>query len=164
MIEDAPSASSRYCVLFDPLDGSSNLDVGGAVGTIFSIYEVSPGAEHRLQRGRSQVAAGYVLYGPATTFVVSLGQGVDQFVLEPAVGNFLRVGTSCASRRGVDSTRSTKPIARLPGRLPHIPRRVPRAVMPAATPGRWSPTSPRAARRRVFLYPPTTKRRPASCA
>ena len=92
VIDGVPASGSRYCVLFDPLDGSSNLAVGGAVGTIFSIYEVQPGAEHELLPGRRQVAAGYVLYGPSTVFVLTLGCGVDMFVLEPAVGNFIRVG------------------------------------------------------------------------
>lgn len=92
VIDGAPAAGGRYCVLFDPLDGSSNLDVGGAVGTIFSIYEVAPGAEHGLQPGRRQLAAGYVLYGPSTTFVLTLGHGVDMFVLDPSIGNFLRAG------------------------------------------------------------------------
>ena len=91
LVDGLPAHGGRYAVLFDPLDGSSNLDVGGAVGTIFSIYEVAAGAETRLQPGRQQVAAGYVLYGPATVLVLSLGQGVDMFVLEPTVGNFVRL-------------------------------------------------------------------------
>lgn len=85
----------RYCVLFDPLDGSSNLDVAGGVGTIFSIVRhdrraASP-EESILQPGRQQVAAGYILYGSSTVFVVTTGNGVQMFVLDPAVGAFLMV-------------------------------------------------------------------------
>jgi fructose-1,6-bisphosphatase I len=85
----------RYCVLFDPLDGSSNLDVCGGVGTIFSIlaYEggTHRGAESLLQPGVRQIAAGYVLYGSSTVFVLTLGRGVDMFVLDPSIGAFMRV-------------------------------------------------------------------------
>ena len=85
----------KYCVLFDPLDGSSNLDVCGAVGTIFSILRKdrrSPKPEGSLlQCGSQQVAAGYVLYGSSTVFVLTIGLGVDMFVLDPAYGAFIRV-------------------------------------------------------------------------
>jgi fructose-1,6-bisphosphatase I len=85
----------RYCVLFDPLDGSSNLDVCGSVGTIFSIlrHDRSGGRPEAslLQPGARQVAAGYVLYGPSTVFTLTLGQGVDMFVLDPSIGAFVRV-------------------------------------------------------------------------
>jgi fructose-1,6-bisphosphatase I len=86
----------RYCVLFDPLDGSSNLDICGGVGTIFSIlaYDGALRAQDSLlQVGARQVAAGYVLYGSSTVFVLSLGQGVDMFVLDPGIGAFMRVET-----------------------------------------------------------------------
>jgi fructose-1,6-bisphosphatase I len=85
----------RYCVLFDPLDGSSNLDVCGGVGTIFSILAYDGGAQRAqdslLQPGARQVAAGYVLYGSSTVFVLTTGTGVDMFVLDPSVGAFMRV-------------------------------------------------------------------------
>jgi fructose-1,6-bisphosphatase I len=93
----------RYCVLFDPLDGSSNLDVCGGVGTIFSILAHEGAATTRkdsrvqraedslLQSGARQVAAGYVLYGSSTVFVLTIGQGVDMFVLDPGIGAFMRV-------------------------------------------------------------------------
>jgi fructose-1,6-bisphosphatase I len=85
----------RYCVLFDPLDGSSNLDVCGGVGTIFSILAHDGRAQHArdslLQPGARQIAAGYVLYGSSTVFVLTLGAGVDMFVLDPSVGAFMRV-------------------------------------------------------------------------
>jgi fructose-1,6-bisphosphatase I len=85
----------RYCVLFDPLDGSSNLDVCGGVGTIFSILAHDGSAQRPLdsllQMGARQVAAGYVLYGSSTVFVLSIGKGVDMFVLDPGIGAFMRV-------------------------------------------------------------------------
>jgi len=85
----------RYCVLFDPLDGSSNLDVCGGVGTIFSILahdrHATSARQSLLQPGVEQVAAGYVLYGSSTVFVLSFGEGVDMFVLDPSIGAFLRV-------------------------------------------------------------------------
>lgn len=95
ILRDEPEGERRYCVLFDPLDGSSNLDVCGAVGTIFSILRHDRrGADAEmslLQPGSQQVAAGYVLYGPSTIFTLTLGQGVDMFVLDPAIGAFVRV-------------------------------------------------------------------------
>ena len=83
----------RYCVLFDPLDGSSNLDVCGGVGTIFSIlaHDGRRAQDSLLQTGARQVAAGYVLYGSSTVFVLTLGKGVDLFVLDPGIGAFMRV-------------------------------------------------------------------------
>jgi fructose-1,6-bisphosphatase I len=93
--EDDGRGVSRYCVLFDPLDGSSNLDICGGVGTIFSILALDGGqaraAQSLLQPGRRQIAAGYVLYGSSTVFVLTLGNGVDMFVLDPSVGAFMRV-------------------------------------------------------------------------
>ena len=89
------SSERKYCVLFDPLDGSSNLDVCGAVGTIFSILRKdrrSPkAADSLLQPGVQQIAAGYVLYGSSTVLVLTIGHGVDMFVLDPAYGAFIRV-------------------------------------------------------------------------
>jgi fructose-1,6-bisphosphatase I len=81
-------------VLFDPLDGSSNIDVNAAVGTIFSIYRrVSDGGqgllEDVLQPGRQQVAAGYVIYGSSVMMVYSAGDGVHGFTLDPTIGEFL---------------------------------------------------------------------------
>lgn len=86
----------KYCVIFDPLDGSSNLDVCVSVGTIFSILRNDPsipGAAETLQQaGTKQVAAGYILYGSSTVFVLTTGNGVYMFVLDPAIGSFVRVG------------------------------------------------------------------------
>ena len=94
-LRTAADGKRRFCVMFDPLDGSSNLDVAGDVGTIFSIVRhdrrVSDPAESVLRPGSEQVAAGYILYGPSTVFTLTLGNGVQMFVLDPAIGAFLRV-------------------------------------------------------------------------
>ena len=85
----------EYILIFDPLDGSTNIDVNINVGTIFSILRRKPGAtgevtlEEVLQPGAQQVAAGYILYGPSTMLVFSTGQGVHGFTLDPGVGEFL---------------------------------------------------------------------------
>ncbi len=83
-----------YLLLFDPLDGSSNIDVNVSVGTIFSILRCpEPDAEISqkdfLQPGAGQVAAGYILYGSSTMFVYTTGNGVHGFTLDPGVGEFL---------------------------------------------------------------------------
>jgi fructose-1,6-bisphosphatase I len=95
ILREDTAAASRYCVLFDPLDGSSNLDICGGVGTIFSILQYESrsqkAADSLLQPGARQIAAGYVLYGSSTVFVLTLGSGVDMFVLDPSVGAFMRV-------------------------------------------------------------------------
>jgi fructose-1,6-bisphosphatase I len=87
-------AASKYAVLFDPLDGSSNIDVNAAVGTIFSVYRrVSlhgrGTAADVLQPGCKQVAAGYIMYGSSTMLVYTTGQGVHGFTLDPTIGEFL---------------------------------------------------------------------------
>jgi fructose-1,6-bisphosphatase I len=86
--------AGKYVLLFDPLDGSSNIDFNIPVGTIFSIYhrltESGPGTlEDCLQPGRSLVAAGYLLYGSSTMLVYTTGEGVHGFTLDPSVGEFL---------------------------------------------------------------------------
>jgi fructose-1,6-bisphosphatase I len=85
----------RYCVVFDPLDGSSNLDVCASVGTIFSILRndstVADAVETLRQPGSRQLAAGYILYGSSTVFVLTTGHGVDMFVLDPSIGSFVLV-------------------------------------------------------------------------
>ena len=91
LVDAAAAGGRRYSVLFDPLDGSANLDVGGGVGTIFSIFDLGEGDDGALQTGRRQIAAGYVLYGSSTIFVLTTGHGVHMFVLDPAVGAFIRV-------------------------------------------------------------------------
>ncbi len=84
----------KYVLLFDPLDGSSNIDVNVPVGTIFSVLrKVTPGLrgemEDVLQPGRHQVAAGYIIYGSSTMLVYTTGQGAHGFTLDPAIGEFL---------------------------------------------------------------------------
>lgn len=85
---------NKYVVLFDPLDGSSNIDVNVSVGTIFSVYRrITPigtpvSMEDFLQPGRQQVAAGYVIYGTSTMLVYTTGCGVNGFTLNPAIGTF----------------------------------------------------------------------------
>jgi len=87
----------KYCVLFDPLDGSSNLDSCVGVGTIFSVTLNDPaesdGEKTVCQPGTRQVAAGYILYGSSTIMCLTTGDGVDMFVLDQAIGSFLRVRT-----------------------------------------------------------------------
>lgn len=82
-----------YGVLYDPLDGSSNTDVNGSLGTIFSIRQRagkhSEDLGDLLQPGSQQVAAGYVLYGPATQLIYTAGAGVDIFTLDPSLGEFI---------------------------------------------------------------------------
>lgn len=84
----------KYVLLFDPLDGSSNIDVNVPVGTIFSVLrKVTEGEDGRLddllQPGYKQVAAGYVLYGASTMLVYTTGHGAHGFTLDPAIGEFL---------------------------------------------------------------------------
>jgi len=84
----------NYLLLFDPLDGSSNIDVNISVGTIFSVLRcpdgvTTPGDEHFLQPGTAQVAAGYCTYGPNTTLVLTVGHGTHAFTLDREVGGFM---------------------------------------------------------------------------
>lgn len=84
----------EYMVMFDPLDGSGNLDVNVSVGTIFSIYRRAESqgkslTEEVLQAGRQQVAAGYALYGASTVLVYTTGRGVHGFTLNPTIGTFV---------------------------------------------------------------------------
>ena len=84
----------KYVLLFDPLDGSSNIDVNVPVGTIFSVMrKITRGTrgemEDMLQPGRRQVAAGYILYGSSTMMVYTTGQGAHGFTLDPSIGEFL---------------------------------------------------------------------------
>lgn len=80
----------KYVIAFDPLDGSSNIDVNVNIGTIFSIHRrVNSDISDFLQEGYKQVAAGYIVYGSSTIFVLSTGDGVNGFTLDPSVGMFL---------------------------------------------------------------------------
>lgn len=95
------SKSSKYVVVFDPLDGSSNIDVNVSVGTIFGIYRRVSDVkgecklEDFLQKGTELVAAGYVSYGTSTILVYSTGRGVNGFTLDPTIGEF------CLSHRDI---------------------------------------------------------------
>ena len=84
----------KYLLVFDPLDGSSNIDVNISVGTIFSILRAPKGIENPsaadfLQPGTTQVCAGYALYGPATMLVITTGHGVNGFTLDRDIGEFM---------------------------------------------------------------------------
>jgi fructose-1,6-bisphosphatase I len=91
---DETAKKGKYVVLFDPLDGSSNIDVNVSIGTIFSIYKrksergTLATLEDMLQPGTDQIAAGYVLYGSSTMLVYTTGKGVNGFTLDPSIGEF----------------------------------------------------------------------------
>jgi fructose-1,6-bisphosphatase I len=94
IFDDEVSNQSKYVVLFDPLDGSGNIDVNVSIGTIFSVYRrVSElgkpcTREDFLQPGIQQVAAGYVIYGSSTMLVYATRRGVNGFTLDPSIGEF----------------------------------------------------------------------------
>lgn len=84
----------RYTLLYDPIDGSSNIDVNLAIGSIFSIRQQEGNdengeAQDLLQAGRKQIGAGYILYGTSTMLVYTLGKGVHAFTLDPSIGEFI---------------------------------------------------------------------------
>ncbi|MFM7578144.1 MAG: class 1 fructose-bisphosphatase, partial [Microcystaceae cyanobacterium] len=85
----------RYTLLYDPIDGSSNVDINLEVGSIFAIRQqqgadlAEDAADLLTQNGHQQLAAGYILYGPSTLLVYSLGQGVHSFILDPSLGEFI---------------------------------------------------------------------------
>lgn len=86
--------TGNYILIFDPLDGSSNIDANASIGTIFSIYRKKDGTSGEahtcfLRKGVEQVAAGYFLYGSSTILVYTAGNGVHGFTLDPSVGEFL---------------------------------------------------------------------------
>merc|ERR1719324_2163738 len=86
-----------FCVAFDPLDGSSNIDCNVSVGSIFSVYRKKTGDSEKpevgdiLRPGTDIIVAGYCMYGAATELVISFGNGVQRFALDPALGEFLFV-------------------------------------------------------------------------
>jgi fructose-1,6-bisphosphatase I len=86
--------SGKYVLLYDPLDGSSNIDANVTIGSIFSLYyrvtsAGKPELADVLQAGRNQIGAGYILYGPSMMFVYCTGHGVHGFTFDPSVGEFL---------------------------------------------------------------------------
>jgi fructose-1,6-bisphosphatase I len=92
--DDDVSRSSKYICLFDPLDGSGNIDVNVSIGTIFSVYRrITPKGElvrlkDFLQPGTEQVAGGYIVYGSSTMLVYATRRGVNGFTLDPSIGEF----------------------------------------------------------------------------
>jgi len=90
---DPKDGSGRFLAVFDPLDGSSNIDVNVSVGSIFSVLRApegrAPKTEDFLVPGRHQLAAGYAIYGPSTMFVMTVGKGTHGFTLDREVGNFI---------------------------------------------------------------------------
>ncbi len=89
-----PGSEGAYLLLFDPLDGSSNIDINAPVGTIFSVLPAPDGCDARdasvfLQPGSAQVAAGYAIYGPSTQFILTLGHGVHAFTLDRYSGELI---------------------------------------------------------------------------
>jgi len=106
--EDTFSCNAKYIVHFDPLDGSSNIDVNASIGTIFSIYrrisEVGTPCtlEDFLQPGNKQIAAGYIIYGSSTMLVYATRLGVNGFTLEPSIGEF------CLSHPNMQCTENGK--------------------------------------------------------
>lgn len=94
VFDDEISRNAKYVVLFDPLDGSGNIDVNVSIGTIFSIYRrITPkgsacSIEDFLQPGNQQVAAGYIVYGSSTMLVYATRRGVNGFTLDPSIGEF----------------------------------------------------------------------------
>lgn len=94
IFDDAVSNQAKYICLYDPLDGSTNIDVNVSIGTIFSVYRrISPagspaGREDFLQPGNRQVAAGYVIYGSSTILVYATERGVNGFTLDQSIGEF----------------------------------------------------------------------------
>ncbi|ABZ75359.1 Inositol phosphatase/fructose-16-bisphosphatase [Shewanella halifaxensis HAW-EB4] len=92
-------ANGEFLVCFDPLDGSSNIDINSLVGTIFSVLPAPAGElteKSFLQAGHNQVAAGYVLYGPSTMLALTTGQGVQLFTLNPETNQFLLTNAAMA--------------------------------------------------------------------
>jgi len=96
VVVERDRAQGRYVVVFDPLDGSSNIDVNVSVGTIFSVLRREPDPEmcrpplsDVLQPGFKQLAAGYVVYGSSTMLVYTTGNGVSGFTLDPSIGAFI---------------------------------------------------------------------------
>jgi len=83
----------KYCVVFDPLDGSSNIDAGVNIGTIFGIYQIKPDSKGTiadvLRPGSEMVAAGYTMYGSSANLVLSTGSGVNGYTLDAALGEFI---------------------------------------------------------------------------
>ncbi|HXP48525.1 MAG TPA: class 1 fructose-bisphosphatase [Bacteroidia bacterium] len=123
IVDNNVSASAKYVVALDPLDGSSNIDVNVSIGTIFSIYRRTslsgPGTlEDFLQPGTEQVAAGYILYGSSTMLVYTTGKGVNGFTLDPSIGEF------CLSHPNMQTPKKGKIYSINEGNYVHFPEGV----------------------------------------
>ncbi|HPA35178.1 MAG TPA: class 1 fructose-bisphosphatase [Chitinophagales bacterium] len=116
--------NAKYVVLFDPLDGSSNIDVIAPVGTIFSVFRrKSPVGtlctlEDFLQAGDQQAAAGYVIYGSSTMLVYSTGEGVNGFTLDPTIGEF------CLSHADIQTPKNAKTYSMNQGNCRDFPENI----------------------------------------
>jgi len=94
VFDDEISNNSKYVVMFDPLDGSANIDTNASIGTIFGVYRrvTEPGTPCNindfLQPGSRQIAAGYIIYGSSTIYVYATRRGVNGFTLDPSIGEF----------------------------------------------------------------------------
>jgi len=158
--------TGKYVIVFDPLDGSSNIDVNVNVGTIFSIYRrkgdfSSGGVESVLQPGSCQLAAGYVLYGPSTVLVYTAGRGVYGFTLDPTIGAFV------LSHEQMKMPHKGKYYSCNEANLNHFPEHYPAYVQELRSPGAGAAYSSRyigslvadfhrtLLKGGVFLYPPT---------
>ena len=93
LVNDQNTPAGKYCVVFDPLDGSSNIDAGVNIGTIFGIYRINHDSQFTIQDvlrpGREMVAAGYCMYGSSANIVLSTGSGVNGFTLDNSIGEFV---------------------------------------------------------------------------
>lgn len=98
IVSGRPGSRGKYAIAFDPLDGSSNIDANVSIGSIFSIYKIDhpeavttpqEAAKAILQPGNQMVAAGYAMYGSATNLVITTGDGVNGFTLDPSLGEFV---------------------------------------------------------------------------
>ena len=127
----------RYLLVFDPLDGSSNLDVNVTVGTIFSVFlapegVTDPKPEDFLQPGREQVCAGYALYGPSAMIVITLGTGVHGFTLDPEIGAYILTHPNLTIADGYAGVRGQRLEPAILGAAGEALRRgVPRRASPA---------------------------------
>lgn len=116
--------NASYVVLFDPLDGSSNIDVIAPVGTIFSVFKRKSAKgklctiEDFLQKGDEQVAAGYVIYGSSTMLVYTTGHGVNGFTLDPTIGEF------CLSHPNIQTPKTAKTYSTNQGNYHSFPANV----------------------------------------
>jgi fructose-1,6-bisphosphatase I len=90
IVHSVESHSAKYCLVFDPLDGSSNIDAGVSIGSIFGIYKAESGTvQDVLRPGKEMVGAGFAMYGSFTSLVLSTGHGVHGYTLDPTIGEFI---------------------------------------------------------------------------